>query len=151
MVNLQFAFRKICLMQIYVDWKLEYYGVRKEAYNWFASYLSDRTQCTKVNDSFSNILPTTCGFARGNTLAHLLCFIYMNDCIKASSILNFILHADNTSVFSSSNEKNTLCLRWMLKQLIYVNGLKSNTYRWVQMNLLQYFIGWCQYLMAFLL
>jgi len=54
------------------------------------------------------MLPIDCGIAQGSILAPLLVNIYINDIIKASRILDFVIYADDTSVFSSSNNVATL-------------------------------------------
>ena len=76
----------------------------------YPSHLSNRSECTKINDSLSSMLPTNCGVAQGSIHAPLLFIIYVNDIIKASSLLHFFLYADDTSVFSSLNDINTLVI-----------------------------------------
>ena len=48
--------------------KLEHYGVRGKSLDWFASYLSGRTQYTFCNNSSSDIKGITCGVAQGSVL-----------------------------------------------------------------------------------
>ena len=41
--------------------KLEYYGIRGVAHNWFKSYLDDRKQFVSIGNSTSGLLNVSCG------------------------------------------------------------------------------------------
>ena len=56
--------------------KLEHYGIRGVALDFFKSYLSNRQQCTIVNGEISNLLSIICGVPQGSTLGPLL-FYYV--------------------------------------------------------------------------
>ena len=57
------------------------------------------------NSSKSDI---TCGVPQGSILGPLLFLIYINDIIESSSLLNFILFADDTNIFYSHKSIDTL-------------------------------------------
>ena len=52
--------------------KLEYYGMRGTALDWFSSYLSDRKQYVSVNGHKSNHLNISCGVPQKSVFGPLL-------------------------------------------------------------------------------
>ena len=86
--------------------KLHYYGFRGIVNDWFASYLSGRTQFVEIESAKSNILEIKCGVPQGSILGPLLYLIYVNGIAKSTDgyILSF---ADDTSMYlSDPNIKN---------------------------------------------
>ena len=81
--------------------KLEYYGIRDTASNWFKSYLTKRTQYADCNGIASSIREIETGVPQGSILGPLLFIIYMNDIHTVSDNLNFILYADDTTLSSA--------------------------------------------------
>ena len=88
--------------------KLEHYGIRGVALNWLKNYLSNRKQIVKYNSTKSESLKIKCAVPQGPVLGPLLFLIYMNDIYKCSQLLSFILFADDTNLFLSHQDINTL-------------------------------------------
>ena len=81
--------------------KLQCYGVRGSACNWFASYLHNRKQYVVFNKSESEYKEISCGVPQGSILGPLLFILYINDIGHVSDIIKPILFADDTSLFHS--------------------------------------------------
>ena len=82
-------------------YKLEYYGFRGVALDWFKSYLSNRKQFVRyqMHDSDHKII--NCGVPQGSILGSLLFILYINDIVNTTSLLELILFADDTTLLFS--------------------------------------------------
>ena len=116
--------------------KLEYYGKRGVPLIWFQSYLHNRQQCVKINQSTSNSRTVTCGIPQGSALGHLLFLIYINYIFLATSKVSFHFLADDTCIFHSNknyrkleDEINTSLdniTNWLKANKLMTNVKKSN-------------------------
>ena len=82
--------------------KLEHYGIRGVAKEWFSSYLRNRKQFVSINNTCSDYLDITCGVPQGSVLGPLVFLIYINDFQRCSSKLDFHLFADDSNLFYAS-------------------------------------------------
>ena len=89
--------------------KLSYIGVRGIILPWFKGYLSNRKQFVNFREHNSSKSNITCGVPQGSIFGPTSFFIvYINDIIESSSLLNFILFADDTNIFYSHKCIDTL-------------------------------------------
>ena len=88
--------------------KLYTYGVRGCVYDWFKSYLSERTQTTNVNNHISKKEVINYGVPQGSVLGPLLFLLYINDISTASQVLKFHLFADDTNILYSNKWSEVL-------------------------------------------
>ena len=79
--------------------KLEHYGIRGNALEWFRSYLTNRKQYVSLNGECSESKHITCGVPQGSCLGPLLFLIYINDLSNISEVLHFYLFADDTNIY----------------------------------------------------
>ena len=111
--------------------KLEHYGIRGIALNWFKSYLSNRKQYVFLNGESSKLQPITSGVPQGSVLGPLLFLLYINDLPNISKVLKFFLFADDTNIFYESDSPISLqqVVNKELKELsswLIVNRLSLN-------------------------
>ena len=106
--------------------KLSNYGIRGKALGWFRSYLSDRKQFVFIDGHTSELQHVNCGVPQGSLLGPLLFIIYINDFYRSSDIASFILFADDTNLFFSHSNPNTL--------VEIVNSELQKTIQWIRAN-----------------
>ena len=87
--------------------KLQAYGIRGMALDWFRNYLSNRKQYVSINGTSSNHLPISCGVPQGSILGPLLFLIYINDLPNASNATT-ILFADDTNAIYTADSYDEL-------------------------------------------
>ena len=112
--------------------KLDRYGIRGIANEWFASYLSDRKMRCKCKfegcDEYSDDNHVEYGAPQGSFLGPLLFLVFTNDLYRHLENCGCILFADDTTIYMSHKNLNYLnhCLEHDL-------GIISN---WFKANLL---------------
>ena len=83
--------------------KLDHYGIRNSALEWFRSYLTNRKQFVYLNGESSICRDMLSGVPQGSCLGPLLFLIYINDLPNSSELSNFHLFADDTHLYYESN------------------------------------------------
>ena len=82
--------------------KLWNMGVTGTLWSWFASYLSNRSQCVSVNNCLSSFLSVISGVPQGSILGPLLFLIFIND-LPSTIISQSLIFADDTKCFQKIN------------------------------------------------
>ena len=110
--------------------KLRAVGI--DSHDWFASYLSDRSQCVEVNGTRSNFLPITCGVPQGSILGPQLFLLYIND-MSISLGCHLSLYADDSALFFADSDPQAIARR--------LSAELSSCKRWLVDNKLSLHVG----------
>ena len=113
--------------------KLEAYGVEGAILKWISSFLSNRTQRVRVNNSYSNSTPVHSGIPQGSVLGPVLFTIYINDLPDVVESICKIF-ADDTKLYGPTQNSS-----------IIQNDLKS-LMKWSRLWLLGFNVPKCSVL-----
>ena len=116
--------------------KLQSYGVSVSTLMWFKSYLSGRSQFTKIGDVKSHPLSVTAGVPQGSILGPNLFSVHINDLPSICPVNSTaVLFADDTTIYvigSSASEISSIlslalenCPSWMDKNKLKLNTSKT--------------------------
>ena len=86
-----------------------WFGIRDTALRWFSSYLSDRSQSVKVDESLSKSTKLECGVPQGSVLGPILFSLYtapLSKIIGTYSNVKHLLYADDTQIYISMTPSN---------------------------------------------
>ena len=118
--------------------KLEMYGIRGTAKNWFIDYLKDREQFVQVpSGEISGSRTVNIGVPQGSVLGPLLFLLYMNDLANYVPEFYTILFADDTSLSLAGDNYKDL--------LGNFNCLLEKVTKWLRVNLLSLNVGKTKY------
>lgn len=143
--------------------KLYRYGIRGNAYDWFASYLFNRRQCIELASVVeskkctfrSQYRVNPCGVPQGSILGPLLFLLFINDLPNATQHKCFMFADDTTVVIKCDdiqksnaiiNETLLNLINWLNSNNLKINiqktkGIQFTTYRASSMDLLVDYCG----------
>ena len=79
-------------------------GCNARSLRWFESYLTGRSQTTRVGDVISGVAPVTCGVPQGSVLGPLLFVIYINKIVSVLQHSTYFMYADDLAVAVSHTD-----------------------------------------------
>ena len=116
--------------------KLERYGIRGVALDWFQSYVSNRKQFVQYKTARSNSSDIEYGVPQGSVLGPLLFIIYINDLNYSLDLCKAILFADDSTVYITGKNKKLLfsqmkqellsLIEWFQINKLSLNLIKTN-------------------------
>ncbi|CAB3254600.1 unnamed protein product [Arctia plantaginis] len=117
---------------------MEGMGIRGYALGIFKDYLSDRTQCVKIDDIVSSSEPLLFGVPQGSILGPTLFLLYINSlCTLSLPYSSIITYADDTAIlvrgsdwplmFARAECALSRVMQWLSNNLLTLN-LKKTTY-----------------------
>ena len=74
------------------------YGIQENAYNWFKSYLENRTQTCSVSGSLFKTCSLQCGIPQGAVLGPLFFLLYINDLPNCLTNSYSRMYTDDTNL-----------------------------------------------------
>ena len=106
------------------------YMFSRSAANLISSYLTGRSQCVCVGDSYSNLLPVNRGVPQGSVLGPLLFNLYINDLPEVLRSAKLHIYADDIQLYSH-------CERGTVAQCIAgINAELERIHNWAKDNCL---------------
>ena len=106
--------------------KLDYYGFRRIVLDWFRDYLSNSTQYISYNDNKSDLKTILCGVPQGSILGPLSFILYINNITNTSTLFDFLLFADDTTILYSSSD--------IVSKIPMINRELSEVNNWFKAN-----------------
>ena len=117
--------------------KLNNYGIRGLANEWFKNYLSERQQFVETDGKTSQVPLIQIGVPQGSILGPLLYLIYVND-IGNSCQGNILSFADDTTLctshsnldelYANANEQTNDVYQWFCSNRLSLNAKKKQVH-----------------------
>ena len=117
-------------------YKLECYGIRGLANDFFRSYLTNRRQYTVINGVNSELRTVSCGVPQGSVLGPLFFLLYINDLHRSIGDNSVRLYADDTAIITSNpnlesaryqaKESFTKLYHWCVANKLSINSEKTS-------------------------
>ena len=125
-LDLSKAFDSLCHKFLFS--KLQHYGICDVAINLMKSYLENRKQYVQFDTCISDMKSICKGVPQGSLLGPLLFLIYINNLPNSSKLFNFLMYADDTSLFCCLED-----ITFDNKEVVLNNELQ-HVHSWLRAN-----------------
>lgn len=105
--------------------KLEFYGISKCSMKIIEKYLFNRKQYVSLRGTQSSMLDFTLGIPQGSVLGPFFFLVIINDLPKSVNV-NSVIYADDTTLFSSDRNLDSLELKMDMAQRNAKNWFTTN-------------------------
>lgn len=110
------AFDKICHRKLLK--LLTNIGIGYELLFWLENFICDRSQCVRIDNSFSSIAPVSSGVPQGSVLGPYLFLIYINDVTSClSGTCKMALFADDLKIYEVNRTGDFISLQNTLNNI----------------------------------
>ena len=92
------------------------------------SYLENRKQFVQFDECISEMIAIHKGVPQGSILGPLIFLIYMNDIPNSSNLLNFLMYADDTTLYCSLEDIDNINKEQIL------NSVLKSVHLWLSAN-----------------
>ena len=107
--------------------KLKCYGLDQNVVEFFRSYLSNRYQCCKINNTFGGLIKVIACVPQGSIPGPLLFHIFLNDIFFFLKDANLGNYADNSTLYAyNKNLETVICSLRKKFFLYYLTGFMTN-------------------------
>ena len=120
--------------------KLKRYGFGNHEVRWFGEFLSGRSQQTIINGILSDVEEVNIGVPQGSKLSNLLFILYINDIVKLSNEVEFVMYADDTSITAVGNT--------IYEASEKINKVLNTVDDWLKFNRIAINSSKCKYIVA---
>ena len=124
-----------CLSHDLLITKLDAYGLDKKSLKLVYSYLSNRKQRVKINDTYSSLGEILFGVPQGSILGPLLFNIFICDIFYFLEDYGIANYADDSTPYSAKSnhklvveelQKSSILFKWLQTNYLKVNTDKSH-------------------------
>ena len=119
--------------------KLKCYGLDQNAVEFFRSYLSNRNQCCKINNTLGDWRNIIAGVPQGSILGPLLFNIYLNNTVFFLKDANLGNYAEDIALYAYNKNLDTVICN--LRQEF------SILYNWFYENYMMLNLGKCHFML----
>ena len=123
-LDLKKAFDMICHQRLLN--KLTNFNFSAKSIKWIQSYLANRTQCVRINNTYSDFEPYPKGVPQGSVISPILFSLYINDLPKVCPKVHTQMYADDTAIFYHGKTPEEVAVVLSDAMTSIENWLKNN-------------------------